>query len=198
VKKVNSLDIVIAGVGGQGTLLASRVLGALALELGMDVKVSEVHGMAQRGGSVISFVRIGENVAAPLVDPGGADYVLAFEKLEAGRAAMFLKRGGTLIANTRQISPMPVITGEAEYPADILKVLEGACNLRAFNAEKLARAAGEPRAANLTLLGALAGLTDFNIDIWRKAIETCVPGKLLDANMRAFDLGLNASTNGDI
>ena len=190
---MSNLDIVIAGVGGQGTLLTSRVLGALALELGLDVKVSEVHGMAQRGGSVISFARLGENVAAPLIDPGRADYALAFEKLEAGRAAMFLKRGGTLIANTQQIPPMPVITGAAEYPVDIFEKLAGAYNLRVFDAEKLAREAGEPRAVNLTLLGALAGLTGFDIDTWRSAIKACIPRKLLDANIQAFNAGLAAS-----
>ena len=189
---MNNLDIVIAGVGGQGTLLASRVLGALALELGLDVKVSEVHGMAQRGGSVTSFARIGEDVAAPLIDPGRADYVLAFEKLEAGRAAIFLKRGGTLIANTQQIPPMPVITGAAEDPADILEQLAEHCDVRAFDAEKLAREAGEPRAVNLTLLGALAGMTDFDIDTWHKAIKACIPRKLLDANIQAFNAGLTA------
>ena len=184
-----NLNIVIGGVGGQGTLLASRILGALAIELGQDVKASEVHGMAQRGGSVITFLRMGNSIFVPVVETACADYVLAFEMLEAARALPYLKKGGTLITNTQEISPMPVIIGKAPYPGDILEKLNVKCNVMAFDALQMAREAGEARAVNLVLLGALARFTGFDIGAWHSAIEKSVPLKLRAVNMDAFDRG---------
>ena len=185
-------DIVLVGVGGQGTLLASRVLGALAVLAGRDVKVSEVHGMAQRGGSVVTYVRLGEGVCAPLVEAAGADYVLAFEQMEAVRALPYLKAGGTMIVNTQKIPPMPVITGAASYPSDLLSRLEGKCRLVTMDALALAEQAGVARAVNLALLGKLSAMMDFEQQDWLRAIEQCVPQKVLEANLRAFELGSQA------
>ena len=182
-------SIVIVGVGGQGTLLASRILGALADKLGAEVKVSEVHGMAQRGGNVITHVRIGSGVFSPLVEPGGADYLLAFELLEALRALPYLKKDGTLILNTQRISPMPVITGAAAYPEDIPEKLSGTCRTIPMDALALAQRAGDERAVNLALLGALCRLTKTDPATWRSAIEACVPQKTLNVNLAAFELG---------
>lgn len=181
-------SIVIVGVGGQGTLLASRILGALAAELDLPVKVSEVHGMAQRGGNVITHVRIGEGVHSPLIEPGGADYLLAFEQLEALRALPYLKPDGTVIANTRKIAPMPVVTGSAAYPEDILDAL-AARRAVFMDALALAREAGDARAVNLALLGALCRLTGTDRALWRKAIEASVPEKFLCVNLTAFQMG---------
>ena len=189
------LGIVIIGVGGQGTLLASRILGALAMGLGRDVKVSEVHGMAQRGGSVMTFFRMGESVHAPILDPACADYVLAFEKLEAVRALPYLKPGGTVIVNTQEVLPMPVITGAAKYPSDLVDVLNQCANVVAFDAAALARAAGEPRAVNLVLLGAFARFTSFDRATWDRAIEESVPSRLLKVNEDAFEAGYQICAN---
>jgi len=188
-------SIVIVGVGGQGTLLASRILGALAGELNQDVKVSEVHGMAQRGGNVITHVRIGGGVSSPLVEAGGADYLLAFELLEALRALPYLKKDGTLIVGTQKISPMPVITGAAGYPEDILSTLSASCRTVSLDALNLAREAGDVRSANLALLGALCRLTGTDCEAWRRAIESCVPEKFLKVNLTAFELGYEEVPN---
>ncbi len=149
------LDIVLVGVGGQGTLLASKILGRLALDLGVDVKVSEVHGMAQRGGSVVTYVRVGEGVCSPLVETAQADYVIAFEQMEAVRALPYLKAGGTVITNTQKISTMPVVTGAAAYPDDLMERLDKSARVIPMDALALAEQAGEARAVNLVLLGAL-------------------------------------------
>jgi indolepyruvate ferredoxin oxidoreductase beta subunit len=188
-------SIVIVGVGGQGTLLASRILGALAGELNRDVKVSEVHGMAQRGGNVITHVRIGEGVFSPLVEAGGADYLLAFEQLEALRALPYLKKDGTLIVNTQKISPMPVITGAASYPEDIVSTLSASCRTVAMDALNLAREAGDIRSVNLALLGALCRLTGTDCEAWRRAIESSVPEKFRSVNLTAFELGYKEVPN---
>ncbi len=192
---MKSTSIVIVGVGGQGTLLASRILGALAAELSLPVKVSEVHGMAQRGGNVITHVRIGEDVASPLVELGGADYLLAFEQLEALRALPYLKKSGTLIVNTQRIAPMPVITGAVSYPSDILTKLNASCHTVAMDALALAREAGDARAVNLALLGALCRLTGTDQATWHKAIESSVPEKFLSTNLTAFQLGYEEVPN---
>lgn len=184
-----NLSIVIAGVGGQGTLLASRVLGALAAELGVDVKVSEVHGMSQRGGSVITYVRMGERVSSPMVDLGEADYVIAFEQLEALRALPSLKTDGEMIMNTSRISPMPVIIGAQPYPEGIVEKLRGACVLTALDALALAKRAGEPRAVNLVLLGVLAKKLGVDEQLWLNAISASVPERLLKVNRNAFEAG---------
>ncbi|MDL2206377.1 indolepyruvate oxidoreductase subunit beta [Eubacteriales bacterium OttesenSCG-928-N13] len=185
-----NLNLVIVGVGGQGTLLASRLLGALAQEIGLNVKVSEVHGMSQRGGSVITYVRMGEQVLSPIVDEGGADYVIAFEQLEALRALPYLKQGGTLITNTGCISPMPVIIGAAEYPGGIIEKLSDQCNLIALDASMLAQEAGESRAVNLVLMGVLANELKLDEQIWINAIHQCVPERFISSNLKAFEAGV--------
>jgi indolepyruvate ferredoxin oxidoreductase beta subunit len=182
-------DLVIVGVGGQGTLLASKILGHIALEEGCDVKVSEVHGMAQRGGSVITHVRVGDKVYAPLVSTGCADYLLAFEELEAARAAHFLKSGGILIVNSQRIMPMPVITGTVKYPVEPLDSLGEICSIEKLDALSIAEKSGSQKAVNLTLLGALSKHLPWDKAVWHKAIAACVPPKTLDINITAFDAG---------
>jgi len=185
-----AFDLVIVGVGGQGTLLASKILGRLALDAGLGVKVSEVHGMSQRGGSVITHVRVGERVHAPLVALENADYLLSFEALEAARAAAYLKPKGVLIVNTQRILPMPVITGAAEYPADPLQApgLAGH-RVEKVDALKLALEAGNQKAVNLVLLGMLSRHLPFEGEAWEKAIAACVPPRTLQTNIRAFEAG---------
>ncbi len=183
------MNVVIVGVGGQGTLLASRILGALANEIGCDVKVSEVHGMSQRGGSVVTYVRIGDKINAPLVGMGEADYVLAFEQMEAMRALPYLKQEGMMIANSQQISPMPVITGAQSYPENLIEHLGEKTNLVVMDAYALAQQAGEARAVNLVLLGALCKRTPYDKELWQRALKASIPAKFLEANLRAFELG---------
>lgn len=187
---MKALDIIIVGVGGQGTLLASRILGQIAIASGLDVKVSEVHGMAQRGGSVITHVRMGEQVHAPLIEPGTADAVVAFELLEALRALLFLKPGGALVANRQRILPMPVILGNASYPDMIgerLAAVDG--EVVTLDALKLALDCGNARAANVVLLGALAKRLPFPLEVWKGALKLCVPEKLLAVNLSALEAG---------
>jgi indolepyruvate ferredoxin oxidoreductase, beta subunit len=185
-----AFDLVIVGVGGQGTLLASKILGRLALDAGLTVKVSEVHGMSQRGGSVITHVRVGENVHAPLVSPGNADFLLSFEALEAARAAACLKPDGVAIVSTQRISPMSVITGAAKYPDDPLAdpALAGRVVERA-DALTLAMEAGSWKAVNLVLLGMLSRRLPFPEEAWKKAIAVSVPRSTLETNIRAFQSG---------
>jgi len=189
-------NLVIVGVGGQGTLLASKILGRLALDAQSGVKVSEVHGMSQRGGSVITHVRIGDSVHAPLVSLGGADFLLSFEALEAARAAAFLKPDGVAIVNSQQISPMPVITGAAVYPEN---PLEGAAfagkKVEALDALALATAAGSQRAVNLVLLGVLSRHLPYADEAWRRAIGASVPRNTLSVNIQAFEAGRDAKTD---
>ena len=182
-------SIMIVGVGGQGTLLTSRIIGKVALAEGYDVKISEVHGMAQRGGSVITHVRMGDIAVSPLIEHGGADYILAFEEMEAYRALPYLKKGGTLIANTQKIMPMSVVTGAAQYPDDLSQRLNEKADCVLMDAYAMAEAAGEKRAVNLVLLGALCAVTGGERQEWRDAIAACVPAKILDVNLRAFELG---------
>ena len=182
-------NIMIVGVGGQGTLLASRILGNVAIEEGYDVKVSEVHGMSQRGGSVVTYVKYGESVSAPIIDNGEADVILAFERLEAMRALPFLKEGGTIIVNDRAIDPMPVITGAAEYPDGIIDDLKKAANVISVDALELAKEAGSIKAVNVVLLGILSNSFDFPEEKWIEALEASVPEKFLELNKKAFALG---------
>ena len=184
-----SLKIVIVGVGGQGTLLASRVLGHIAQTQGYDVKVSEVHGMSQRGGSVITYVRMAEKVYSPLVEQKGADYLLAFEELEALRALPYLADGGTMIVNTQKILPLPVIIGAATYPENIIDTLRQSVNTVAIDALPMAKEAGNERAVNTLLLGALAAKLAFSADVWKEALTSTVPPRFLDANLAAFAMG---------
>jgi indolepyruvate ferredoxin oxidoreductase beta subunit len=179
----------IVGVGGQGTLLASRILGNAVIRMGYDVKVSEVHGMSQRGGSVVTYVKYGEKVYSPVIDNGEADIVLAFELLEAYRALPALKVGGQLIVNDQRINPMPVITGAAQYPENILEKLSSKVNTTAVDALALATEAGSIKAVNVVLIGVMAKNTDIPYDVWVETIRTTVPPKFLDINLKAFDLG---------
>ena len=185
-------NIMIVGVGGQGTLLTSRILGAALIERGYDVKVSEVHGMSQRGGSVVTYVRYGESVASPLVEQGEADVILAFEELEAYRTLPYLKAGGKLLVNTQAIDPMPVITGAAKYPEGIVEKLKGDHELQTLDALSLAKEAGSPRCANVVLSGLLARNMDLKKETWLSAIRKTVPAKLLEVNEKAFELGYTA------
>ncbi len=184
---MKSYDIVIVGVGGQGILLTSKILGALALEKGYDIKMSEVHGMSQRGGSVITHVRLGTEICAPLVSMGQADFVLAFEHLEALRAQDFLKEEGVLIQNTQQIDPMPVIMGVKKYPTD----KPNKKSVLAFDALQKARESGNQKAVNIVMLGALSKYMDFSKEDFVNAIQACVPAKFLATNIKAFELGQN-------
>ena len=182
-------NIMIVGVGGQGTLLASRILGNAVIRQGFDVKVSEVHGMSQRGGSVVTYVKYGEAVYSPIIDKGEADIILAFEMLEAYRALPWLKKGGKMIVNDQKINPMPVITGAAEYPAQIREKLDAVVDLTAVDALSLAREAGNIKAVNVVLIGVMAKNTDIPYEEWVETIKETVPAKFLDANLKAFDLG---------
>lgn len=183
------MNIMIVGVGGQGTLLASRILGRVAIKEGYDVKVSEVHGMSQRGGSVVTYVKYGEKVYSPIIDRGEADLILAFEMLEAMRALPYLRKGGKMIANTQQMNPMPVITGAMEYPEDIQKKLEEKINLQAVDALSLAEKAGNIKAVNVVLIGLLAKSMDVDKQTWLDVIRETVPEKFLDVNLKAFEMG---------
>jgi len=185
-------SVLIVGVGGQGTLLASRLLGKVMTDSGFDVKVSEVHGMSQRGGSVVTYARWGEKVYSPIIETGEADVVLAFEQLEAARFLPFLKKGGTVVVNTQKIDPMPVITGATEYPEELLSEIEGAgVEVMAIDALGLAIEAGSQKAVNVVLIGAMAKVMDLPKEIWIKAIEKTVPPKFLEMNKKAFELGWN-------
>ena len=186
-------NIMIVGVGGQGSLLASKLLGRLLLTRGYDIKVSEVHGMSQRGGSVVTYVRFGDKVYSPIVDKGEADFIVSFELLEAARYTEDLKPGGKIITSTQQINPMPVITGAACYPAELVEKIKAAgMDIDAFDALSLAEQAGSPKAVNLVLMGKLSKYFDIPEEEWIRAIEESVPAKFLDMNKRAFALGANA------
>ena len=190
---MKKMNIIIAGVGGQGILLSSRVLGKLAINSLMDVKISEVHGMSQRGGDVVTHVRIGEQIASPLIEEGSADAVIAFEQLEALRALPFLKQNGLIVVNTQKIPPMPVLTKAAAYPEDILGQIAARGNLAALDAQAIARECGAPRAVNIVLLGAFAHHMEMDRQSWQSAIETCVPPKTRQTNQKAFLAGWEAT-----
>ncbi|MBQ9942233.1 MAG: indolepyruvate oxidoreductase subunit beta, partial [Christensenellaceae bacterium] len=180
-------------VGGQGTLLASVLLGNLAMKKGYDVKLSEVHGMAQRGGSVVTHVRMSEGeVTAPVIDEGGADVIVAFEMLEAYRWVSYLKPGGKMYVNTQVINPMPVIMGVAEYPADIEGFLYekvGKENVTFLDALAIAEAAGSVKAVNTVLLGALAKELPFTKEMWLEEIASTVKPRFVELNKVAFSQG---------
>ena len=192
-KNLDCLNVLIVGVGGQGTLLASKFLGAAAALSGKDVKVSEVHGMSQRGGSVITCVKIGDKIASPIIDEGEADVILAFEQLEAIRWLPYLKKGGTVITNVQKINPMPVVFGAAKYPDNILEVLEKSdIELVTLDALKMAEECGSVKAVNVVLLGVLASkLTEVSKDIWTESLKRVIPAKLYDINEKALQKGLN-------
>ena len=185
-------NIMIVGVGGQGSLLASKLLGRLLVDEGYDVKVSEVHGMSQRGGSVVTYVRFGEKVYSPIIDEGEADYIVSFEKIEAARWLPCLKKGGKVIVNTQQIDPMPVIIGAAEYPVDALdKIAEQGAFVDALDALALAQDAGSSKAVNIVLMGRAAKYFDIPKEKWIAAIEKTVSPIFIELNIKAFELGYN-------
>lgn len=188
----NGLSIMIVGVGGQGTLLASRILGNLFINQGYDVKVSEVHGMSQRGGSVVTYVKFGEKVQSPIIDKGEADIILAFEELEAYRYLSYLKKGGTIVCNSQNIDPMPVIIGAKKYPEDIInKIKAKNIEIISVNADELAFQAGNIKTVNVVLLGVLSKLTEIDERIWVDSVKNTVPPKVTDVNVKAFEIGRN-------
>lgn len=186
----NVKSVLIVGVGGQGTLLASKVLGNAMVNLGHDVKVSEVHGMSQRGGSVVTYVRFGQKVNSPIIEEGEADLILSFEQLEAARFLPFLKKDGILITSTQKMDPMPVITGAATYPEEIIKAIEDK-NVKVVcsDALGLAKEAGSQKAVNVVLIGVMAKYLGIEKQVWLDTIETTVPQKFVDMNKKAFELG---------
>ena len=189
---MDTKSIMIVGVGGQGSLLASKLLGRLLMDEGYDVKVSEVHGMSQRGGSVVTYVRFGDKVYSPVVTEGEADIIIAFEKLEAARYAKYLKKDGTIVVNTQQIDQMPVIIGAAEYPTEVLEEISAkGLSVEKMDALSLAVQAGTPKAVNIVLMGKAAKYFDIPYESWIKAIENTVAPKFVEMNKVAFELGYN-------
>ena len=185
-------NVMIVGVGGQGSLLASKLLGKLLLSKGYDIKVSEVHGMSQRGGSVVTYVRFGDKVYSPVIDKGQADFIVSFELLEAARWTEYLKENGKIITNIQQINPMPVIIGAAEYPENLVeKMRDSKIDIDAVDALSLALEAGSSKAVNMVLMGKLSKYFDITEEEWLKAIEESVPEKFLEMNKKAFSLGRN-------
>ena len=183
-------SIMIVGVGGQGTLLASRILGSALLSKGYDVKVSEVHGMSQRGGSVVTYVKYGEKVYSPVIGEGEADLILAFEQLEAARWLSCLKKDGKVVVNTQKIDPMSVVIGDSVYPEGVIDAVKNAgTSVVELDALPLAVEAGSPKAVNVVLIGAMAKNTDIDKEIWLDAVKACVPEKFLELNLKAFELG---------
>ena len=183
-------SLLIVGVGGQGTLLGSRIMGKAMMAEGYDVKVSEVHGMSQRGGSVITYVRYGGKVYSPVIEAGEADVIVAFEQLEAARYLSFLKPGGSIVLGVQRIDPMPVITGSTAYPEGLSgSIREKGVKVLELDALSLAEKAGSSKAVNVVLIGAAAKLTDINKEFWLDAVKECVPLKFLELNMKAFALG---------
>ncbi len=182
-------NIMIVGVGGQGTLLTSRILGGITTAAGYDVKLSEVHGMAQRGGSVVTFVRYGEKVAEPIVEEGQADILIAFERLEALRYAHFLKKDGVIIANDQRIDPMTVLTGQAEYPENILEELRKKYKVISVDAMEEAKKLGNSRVFNVIIVGLAAKNMEFAKEQWLEVIRNTVPPKTVELNTKAFLAG---------
>ena len=179
----------IVGVGGQGTLLTSRIIGKTALSMGYDVKISEVHGMAQRGGSVVTFVRFGENVYEPVVEEGDADIIIAFERLEAQRYAHYLKKDGVLIVNDCRIDPMTVVIGAKEYPENILENLRANHPVYAIDGIQIAKALGNSKVLNSVVLGFAAKHIGFDAEVWQNIIADTVPPKTVELNQKAFTEG---------
>ena len=186
-------NIMIVGVGGQGSLLASKLLGQLLISRGYDVKVSEVHGMSQRGGSVVTYVRYGDRVSSPVIDKGEADFIVSFEELEAARWLEYLRPGGQIVTSTQQIDPMPVITGAAVYPEGLIEKMRAAgARVDALDCLSLAREAGSAKAVNIVLMGRLSHYFDLPEEAWMAALEAVVPAKFLALNKKSFALGKNA------
>ena len=193
------MNIMIVGVGGQGTLLASKVLGTVAIKCNYDTKVSEIHGMSQRGGSVVTYVKFGDDgnkINSPLIEKGEADYILAFESLEAFRWRAYLKKGGVMILNDQQINPMPVIIGREKYPENIVSKLKeelGADSLISLNALEIAGKCGNMKAVNTVLMGVLARIIGIEKTVWQDALTQVIPEKVREINIKAFEAGYNNS-----
>ncbi|MBR4622646.1 MAG: indolepyruvate oxidoreductase subunit beta [Ruminococcus sp.] len=186
-------SIMIVGVGGQGSLLASRIIGNVLLSQGYEVKVSEVHGMSQRGGSVVTYVKYGDEVSSPVIVKGEADIIISFEQLEAARWLPYLKKGGHLVTSTQQIDPMPVIGGSAVYPENIIEKIKAlGVDVIAVDALTLAEQAGTAKASNVVLMGVVSKKMQFEESVWQAALEQCVPAKFLELNKKAFALGREA------
>ncbi|MBE3587349.1 MAG: indolepyruvate oxidoreductase subunit beta [Thermoanaerobacteraceae bacterium] len=188
-ERLQPVNILMVGVGGQGTILASRILAHAAGAAGYDIKVSEIHGMAQRGGSVVTQVRLGEKVYSPLIPEGEAHFLLAFEQLEALRWIHYLRDGGLVIVNSQVIYPVPVLAGKASYPQGITEHLQGRARTLVLDALERAVACGNARAANVVLLGALARQMPIPVDLWNEALNNCVPARFLEVNRAAFQAG---------
>ncbi len=190
---MKNLNILIVGVGGQGNLLASRILGSVALKMGFDVKLSEVHGMSQRGGSVTTYVRMAEKVYSPLIDKQQADFILAFESLEALRYGEYLKKDGTFVINSQKITPLMVATGKEKYPTDIPNILKGYFkNVIEIDALSIAKEVRSPKSVNIVMLGAMAKMSGIPIELFHEAIKETVPQKLIDVNISAFEKAIAA------
>ena len=188
---MDTTNIMVVGVGGQGSVLASKLLGRLLVNEGYDAKVSEVHGMSQRGGSVVTYVRYGEKVYSPIIDKGQADVIVSFELLEAARWMHYLAAGGQIITNTQRIEPMPVITGAAEYPDNLVEKMRATgVKVDALDALALAEKAGSSRAVNIVMMGSLSNYFPFSMEAWGKALLETIPERFLEMNQKAFQLGL--------
>lgn len=188
--------VMLVGVGGQGTILAADVLAKVATAAGLDVKLSEVHGMSQRGGSVDTVVRFGDVVHSPITDPGGADHLVAFELIEGARWLHYCKPDGRVIVNERTIDPLPVLIGAEGRPTGVRAAMEYEGSIL-IDAEAIACAAGSPRSANVVLLGALSVGLPFPEEVWCSVIEQRVPPKTVDGNLAAFRAGRAACTSDE-
>ena len=186
---MKDMNIMVVGVGGQGTLLTSRIIGKTALQAGCDVKLSEVHGMAQRGGSVVTFVRYGERVFEPVVEEGSVDMLISFERLEALRYAHFLKKDGVIVVNDCRIDPMTVVIGAKEYPTEILEGLQKQHEVHAVDGNAIALSFGNSKVLNSVVLGLAAKFLPFSKEEWLEVIAQTVPPKTVELNTRAFLAG---------
>ena len=186
---MKKMNLMVVGVGGQGTLLTSRIIGKTALSCGYDVKLSEVHGMAQRGGSVVTFVRFGEKVSEPVVEEGNADFLISFEKLEALRYAHFLKKDGKIIVNDCKIEPMTVVTGAATYPENVIDILKQKHDVTVIDGNAIAKEIGNPKVLNSVVLGVAAKAIGFSKENWLAVVEKTVPAKTVEINKKAFSVG---------
>ena len=188
----NHYNIYICGVGGQGIIKTSVIIGEAAMNQGLNVVMSEIHGMSQRGGSVVTYVKYGDKVYSPVIEKGEADIIVSFELLEAARWISYLKKGGHLITSTQTLDPMPVITGAAKYPENIIEKIKNlGIDIIAADALALAEEAGNAKTSNVVLMGLIASKMSFDESVWKEAIKNCVPEKFLELNLKAFDLGKN-------
>ena len=186
---MKNANVMVVGVGGQGTLLTSRIIGKTALKEGFDVKLSEVHGMAQRGGSVVTFIRFGEKVYEPIVEEGDADILISFELAEAMRYAHFLKKNGVIVVNDCRIDPMTVVIGAAEYPKNVVERLKDKHEVYAVDGLSVAKRLGNSKVLNSAVLGAAARMIGFDKESWIEVLKETVPPKTVEINEKAFLLG---------